>query len=122
MFDFGGQSVFNVIHHFFLTRYGVYTLLFNMEWLVNSDSKTMARCLATLKFWINSIVVHTLDPITNDTAPIAIIGTRKDKISNPADHQRISTILYDNFSNSLAWPHVIENENAIGINGSILRC
>lgn len=30
VFDYGGQSVFNVIHHFFLTRYGVYCLVFNM--------------------------------------------------------------------------------------------
>jgi GTPase SAR1 family protein len=30
IFDYGGQSVFNVIHHFFLTRYGVYCLVFNM--------------------------------------------------------------------------------------------
>ena len=30
VFDYGGQNVFNVIHHFFLTRYGVYCLVFNM--------------------------------------------------------------------------------------------
>ena len=84
---------------------------------------TATRCLATLKFWINSIVVHTLNPITNETAPIALIGTRKDKISNPADHHRISTILYEHFSSSLAWPSVIENEFAVGTNGrSSLLC
>lgn len=33
VFDFGGQSVFNVIHPFFLTRIGVYVIVFNMEWL-----------------------------------------------------------------------------------------
>lgn len=62
-------------------------------------------------------MVHTLNPTTNETAPIALIGTRKDKISNPADHQRISTILYDHFSSSLAWPSVIENDTAVGANG-----
>jgi Ras of Complex, Roc, domain of DAPkinase len=31
MFDFGGQEVFNVIHPFFLTRYGVYIVCFNLE-------------------------------------------------------------------------------------------
>lgn len=30
LFDFGGQSVFNVIHPFFLTKYGVYIVTFNM--------------------------------------------------------------------------------------------
>ena len=77
------------------------------------------RCISTLKFWINSIVVHTLNPDTNETAPIALIGTRKDKISKPSDHQKISTILYDKFSSSLAWPNVIENDTAVGANG---RC
>lgn len=61
--------------------------------------------------------MHTLDADTGETAPIAIIGTRKDKISSPADHQRISTILYDHFSSSLAWANVIENDTAEGANG-----
>ena len=34
VFDYGGQSVFNVIHHFFLTRYGVYCLVFNMVFIL----------------------------------------------------------------------------------------
>ena len=76
-----------------------------------------AQCLSTLRFWVNSIVVHTLNPETNETAPIALIGTRKDKVSSPAAHQRISTILYDNFSTSLAWPNIIENEAGVGANG-----
>jgi GTPase SAR1 family protein len=36
VFDFGGQSVFNVIHPFFLTSFGVYVITFNMEWLCSS--------------------------------------------------------------------------------------
>lgn len=55
--------------------------------------------------------------MSNETAPIVLIGTRKDKISKPSDHQRISTILYENFASSLAWANVIENENAVGANG-----
>ncbi len=33
LYDFGGQSVFNVVHPFFLTRCGVYLVVFNMEWI-----------------------------------------------------------------------------------------
>ena len=106
-----------VIHHFFLTRYGVYCVVFNMEWLAGSDMETTKRCLATLRFWINSIVVHTYDPNTNETAPVVFVGTRKDKVSSPADHHKISTVLYDNFSSSLAWPSVVENDNGVGANG-----
>ncbi len=39
LFDFGGQSVFNVIHPFFLTQYGVYIVVFNMEWILGSEGK-----------------------------------------------------------------------------------
>ena len=106
-----------VIHHFFLTRYGVYCVVFNMEWLINEDDAIKTRCLDTLKFWMNSIVVHTFDPHTNETAPIVMVGTRKDKITKPAHHHRISTILYEAFSSSLAWPSVIENGNGVGENG-----
>jgi hypothetical protein len=88
-----------------------------MEWLVGSDDETRVSCLATLKFWVNSIVVHTFDATTNETAPVVFVGTRKDKITNPADHQRISTILFESFSTSLAWPSVVENEHAQGANG-----
>ena len=31
LYDFGGQSVFNVLHHLFLNEYGVYGVIFNME-------------------------------------------------------------------------------------------
>lgn len=37
LYDFGGQSVFNVIHPFFLTQYGVYIVAFNMEWLLGNE-------------------------------------------------------------------------------------
>jgi hypothetical protein len=64
-------------------------------------------------FW----VVQTFDDTANETAPIVFVGTRKDKISNPAQHQVISTILFENFHTSLAWPSVVENENAQFANG-----
>lgn len=74
IFDYGGQSVFNVIHHLFLTRYGVYVLVFNMEWLVSTNSADHKRCLSYLRFWMNSVLMHTVD-VTNRTAPIVFAGT-----------------------------------------------
>ena len=81
------------------------------------DDSIKEQCLEYLKFWMNSVVVHTLNTETNETAPIALVGTRKDKVSSPGDHQKISTILYEAFSNSVAWPFVLENERAEGANG-----
>lgn len=88
-----------------------------MEWLVGNDQATKSQCLDTLKFWINAIVVHTYNNELKETAPVFLVGTRKDKVSSPADHHKISTILYENFSSSLAWPNVIENNKNSGANG-----
>jgi hypothetical protein len=121
LFDYGGQSVFDVIHHLFLTRYGVYVLVFSMEWLVNSDAITSRRCLSYLKFWLNSVVVHTLNREL-ETAPIVFVGTRKDSIGKPSDHQKISVILHEAFHSSSAWSSVLWNKNGVGANGHTALC
>lgn len=66
-----GQSVFNVIHPFFLTRYGVHLVVFNMEWLLTEDSRLKAQCLQYLTFWVNSVIIHTL----NDQGKTATIAS-----------------------------------------------
>ena len=76
--DFGGQSVFNVIHHLFFRRQAVYIVVFNMELL--ADPSTRESCLKSLRSWLNSITVHTLDSSSKLTASIAIVGTRGDKV------------------------------------------
>ncbi|KAJ1430248.1 hypothetical protein B484DRAFT_395990, partial [Ochromonadaceae sp. CCMP2298] len=121
VFDYGGQSVFNVIHHFFLTRYGVYLLVFNMEWLEGGDAVQQLACLDYLRFWLNSVVIHTLNN-KGETAPVAFVGTRKDIVSDPKQHGRISALLYDTFSSSVAWPYVLENEHGVGSNGRTTLC
>ena len=57
LFDFGGQSIFNIIHHLFLTSYGVYVLVFTMVDIL--DDKKREQSLMEMSFWINSIVIHT---------------------------------------------------------------
>lgn len=49
--DYGGQEVFYALHHLFLTRFGVYCVLFNMEWLASTATDDQrAQCLAFLRF------------------------------------------------------------------------
>ena len=84
LFDFGGQAVFDIVHNFFLTKNGVYVLVFDMM-LMNNPSERVA-CIAGLKHWLNSIVLHTTE--RNRVAPIVLVGTRKDlvymtNITNP---------------------------------------
>ena len=76
--DFGGQSVFNVIHHLFFRRQAVYIVVFNMQLML--DPATRASCLKSLRTWLNSITVHTLDSATMLTASIAIVGSRGDEV------------------------------------------
>lgn len=122
VFDFGGQSVFNVIHPFFLTRFGVYLLVFNMEWLSsNASMEVKEDCLSYITFWLNSIIIHTQNE-KGEVAPIFFVGTRKDLVSSPAEHLQISTKLYEVFSSSLAWPYVVENVGAEGPNGRTGLC
>ncbi len=122
VFDFGGQSVFNVIHPFFLTRFGVYILVFNMEWLSSKASKEiMDDCLSYMTFWLNSVIIHTQNE-KHEVAPVFFVGTRKDTVSSPAEHLRISTIIYETFSGSLAWPYVVEYAGAMGPNGKADFC
>jgi GTPase SAR1 family protein len=109
LFDYGGQSVFNVIHHLFLTRYGVYTLVFNMEQLVSPDIAVRENCLSTISFWLNSIVVHTWHAESESMAPIVIVGTHKDIVKSAGDHAQISKILRDKFCSSVAWPFIQKN-------------
>jgi hypothetical protein len=91
-----------------------------MEWLL-SDVDRQDRCLEKLKFWVNAIIVHTSHSVgtseTVETAPVAFVGTRKDIVISPSDHERISTILYSNFHRSVIWPSVVEYDKATGANG-----
>jgi GTPase SAR1 family protein len=122
VFDFGGQSVFNVIHPFFLTRFGVYVVTFNMEWLsCAADPAIREECVRYLSFWLNSVLIHTQNE-KGEVAPIFLVGTRKDLITSPAEHQQISTFLYNAFCNSLVWSYVIENNGAEGPFGKADLC
>eukprot|EP01038_Epipyxis_sp_PR26KG_P010757 gene10757-14446_t len=125
VYDYGGQDVFASIHHLFLTRYGVYAVVFNMEWLVNSnndDGMSSQQCLSYIKFWLNAIAMHTYSALNGSIAPIILIGTRKDKVPDTKDHVRISLLLYNTFKLHIAWRSVSQNENGNSENGLINLC
>jgi GTPase SAR1 family protein len=112
LLDFGGQEAFYSLHHLYLTRYAVYLVVFNMEWLAPSaDIATKQRCIKFLSFWLNSIFLHARAPVgykSGRIAPILLIGSHKDKVRSPADHEAISTLLYDRFGSSPVWSSVVE--------------
>ncbi len=115
--DYGGQEVFYALHHLFMTRNAVYVVVFNMEWLLEAGP-VREKALSFLRFWINTITVHTVDATTGSVAPIAIVGTRKDRVSTPQEHVLIAQLIEDAFSKNRAWPQVIKDENGVGLNNS----
>ena len=103
LFDFGGQEIFGAVTPLFMTRYGVYVLVFNMQcFLITPEDMSKSdpergmiswvECTKILKQWINSIVVHTSykERGMTRTAPIFVVGTHKDAIFSSAHHQSIS--------------------------------
>lgn len=62
------------------------------------------------------MVVHTKNE-KDEVSPIVIVGTRKDKVRDPAEHEAISTLLYETYSSSIAWPYILEYAGASGANG-----
>ena len=106
LFDFGGQSVFNIIHHLFLTSYGVYVVVFNMVDMLDHKQK----CLTELSFWINSIVMHTRHSEGSNTAPVFLVGTHKDKVYEFSKHKFISDEIEKRFRQNIG-QSVVRNDD-----------
>jgi GTPase SAR1 family protein len=116
LYDFGGQDIFNVLHPFFMSKYGVYVVVFDMELFLSKEEGKRESCLKHLKFWVNSIVMHTsLDEVKQRTAPVAIVGTKKDVICNIEDHKYISNILEDTFYLNSAWNSLLSVHELNGL-------
>jgi len=67
LWDFAGQDVFYSMHHLFLTKTGVYLLVFDIRVLLQPDSGKDA--LSYLTFWANSINLHAPE------APLLLAAT-----------------------------------------------
>jgi GTPase SAR1 family protein len=106
--DFGGQDVFNALHAFFMTRCGVYMLVFDMELFLSKNEKDRESCHQNIKFWMNSIAMHTYNEKTEKTAPVALVGTRKDRVSSVEGRVKISRELQERYENHRIWPSVVQ--------------
>ena len=84
VWDYGGQEVFYSLHHLFLTKYGVYLLVFNvLEYMTARESSEQY-----LTFWMKSIRMHAKD------APLLLIGTFVDKLDEASiDLQTVEVAL-----------------------------
>ena len=71
--DFGGQHVFRIVHHLFLTRFAVYLAVFNMHDLVGAGATeaTANNCLTELHGWLNDLWMHAAE------APVIVVPMYK---------------------------------------------
>lgn len=80
LWDFGGQEVFHTVHHKFLTRKGVYAVLFKLP-----DWKVSAEARRHVEFWFRSISCHAKG------APIVVVATHsRDSTDSEGDFLRVN--------------------------------
>jgi hypothetical protein len=97
LWDYGGQEVFYSLHHLFLSPKGVYLVVFSLAWLWSGTTTSKRReCLQYLHFWLNSIALHARDE-DGRLAPVLLVGTHKDVVAAPAEHELINGLLEAEF-------------------------
>mmetsp|Transcript_3144 Transcript_3144/g.4237 ORF Transcript_3144/g.4237 Transcript_3144/m.4237 type:complete len:948 (+) Transcript_3144:202-3045(+) len=96
IWDYGGQTVFYSLHHLFLTKFGVYLLVFSSKELlqfIHLSPKERAFIEKTqwndtpeeyIKFWLNSCDMHA------PGAPIVIVGTFSDEVDSQTDLEKLN--------------------------------
>ena len=101
LFDFGGQRVFEVLHHLFLTSYGVYVIVFRMDRVINPNEVNSA--LSNLSYWFNSVVMHTLH--NDKPSRIFLVGTCKDLVPE-SSHKQISDEIKSRLAKNIGWKNI----------------
>jgi ubiquitin/GTPase SAR1 family protein len=112
LMDFGGQEAFYSLHHLYITRESVYLVVFDMRCIVGADAtgESVKRCKNYLSFWLNSIYLHARaqsSQFDGSVAPIILVGTHKDIIYSPKQHEEVSKMLWDEYHSSPVWTSVL---------------
>jgi len=103
VWDFGGQPNFYSLHLLFLTRVGVYLLPLDMRnFTPSADSEQKLRALLFVRFWLSSVYSYTAAPGASP-APVFFVGTHKDTVATPKEHEEISNFLHEQLSESPSW-------------------
>eukprot|EP00924_Labyrinthula_sp_SR-Ha-C_P010659 augustus_masked-scaffold_49-processed-gene-0.52-mRNA-1 protein AED:0.43 eAED:0.43 QI:0/-1/0/1/-1/1/1/0/693 len=75
IWDTGGQSVYFPLHHLFLTRNGLYLVVFNIRDLISEDTEKAMTAEKELKYWLRTISVFI------DESVVVLVGTGLDLLS-----------------------------------------
>jgi GTPase SAR1 family protein len=98
--DFGGQQVYYVLHHIFITG-GVYCLVFDM---CEAQDKLQV-CLRYLAFWLTSVHYHVS---AAEECSIVLVGTHRDIVCTQEEHSLISNAIYSTFAHCSFWERVVK--------------
>ena len=90
----------------FLPRSGIYLLVFSMLRL--RDQSTKQTTLRYLSFWLDAIHLHAYDSESNSFAPVLLVGTRKDEISDIDTQLELSDMLEVYFEASDAFNAMVK--------------
>lgn len=81
IWDYSGDEKFSLFHPLFLTKLGIYVVVFNMTKL--DDPQEMRD----LQFWLNTCRMHS------PRGPIILVGTHFDKVNNIAEVKEVDNVL-----------------------------
>ncbi|XP_033095523.1 uncharacterized protein LOC117100085 [Anneissia japonica] len=123
LWDFAGQDMYYNTHHLFLSKQGVYLVLFNAVEAVLNPEKQIQR----LQFWLQSIAMHA----EVENVVVFLVGTRRDSVNDTNALMSFLTLakehLYIRFSTLLAFHpsgslfFLIENALQVDYQRNILR-
>ncbi|XP_033095541.1 uncharacterized protein LOC117100097 [Anneissia japonica] len=123
LWDFAGQDMYYNTHHLFMSKQGVYLIVFNAVKAVMNPEKQIKR----LQFWLQSVAMHA--DVGN--AVVFLVGTRRDSVGDTNALLNILRLarehLYKMFSKWLAFHpsgslfFLIENALQVDYQRNLLR-
>ncbi|XP_033095525.1 uncharacterized protein LOC117100086 [Anneissia japonica] len=123
LWDFAGQDMYYNTHHLFMSKQGVYLIVFNAVEAVMNPEKQIKR----LKFWLQSVAMHA----EVENAVVFLVGTRRDSVGEKNAFLNFLNLarkhLYKRFSKLLAFHpsgslfFLIENASPLDEQRNILR-
>mmetsp|Transcript_9115 Transcript_9115/g.10493 ORF Transcript_9115/g.10493 Transcript_9115/m.10493 type:complete len:956 (+) Transcript_9115:224-3091(+) len=120
IWDYGGQTVFYTLHHLFLTKYGVYLLVFDLNKVLNlKQSKSdkydaIPESIEYLRFWINSVMLHA------PSAPVLLVGTHLDGVEKALSKSSTTLdMFYQQVQDTLVNIVKVERHKALVKNGKL---
>ena len=75
--------------------------------LFNYAEPNSANCVTYVKFWLDAIQLHA------HGAPVVLVGTHRDEVSDVKEHQSISERLKQLFGSHGCWPHIVNGPDGL---------